>query len=103
MSIIRGFTVYVYNYSHFLFFAFLQTRFLVTHGIGFLPQCDQIIVMDGGRITEAGPYAQLIDADGDFAEFIRTFTAVEENQEGDPCEFNEAFIHGLIIYAFMTV
>ena len=41
--------------------------------------------MEGGRITEAGPYAELIDADGDFAEFIRTFTAMEENQEGDPC------------------
>lgn len=63
-----------------------QTRFLVTHGIGFLPQCDQIIVMDGGRITEAGAYAELIDADGDFAEFIRTFTATDENEEGDPGE-----------------
>ena len=65
-----------------------QTQFLVTHGIGFLPQCDQIIVMEGGRITEAGPYAELIDAGGDFAEFIRTFTAMEENQEGDPCGLN---------------
>ena len=56
----------------------------MTHGIGFLPQCDQIIVMDGGRITESGAYAELIDADGDFAEFIRTFTAMDENEEGDP-------------------
>ena len=56
----------------------------MTHGIGFLPQCDQIIVMDGGRITESGAYTELIDADGDFAEFIRTFTAMDENEEGDP-------------------
>ena len=61
----------------------------MTHAIGFLPQCDQIIVMDGGRITEAGAYAELIDADGDFAEFIRTFTAVEEIEEGDPCMYDE--------------
>lgn len=40
--------------------------------------------MDGGSITEAGPYAELIDADGDFAEFIRTFTAMDENEEEDP-------------------
>ena len=59
----------------------------MTHGIGFLPQCDQIIVMDGGRITEAGAYAELIDADGDFAEFIRTFTTMDENEEGDPSRF----------------
>ena len=55
----------------------------MTHGIGFLPQCDHIIVMDGGRITEAGAYAELIDADGNFAEFIRTFTAIKDNEEGD--------------------
>lgn len=63
----------------------------MTHGIGFLPQCDQIIVMDGGRITEAGAYAELIDADGDFAEFIRTFTAMDENEEGDPSTY--IYIH----------
>ena len=63
--------------------------------------------MEGGRITEAGAYAELIDADGDFAEFIRTFTAVEENEEGDPgrhlhnyaiqlimaCSIVQCFIH----------
>ena len=40
--------------------------------------------MNGGEITESGAYAELIDADGDFAEFIRTYTATEENEEGDP-------------------
>ena len=54
------------------------------HGIGFLPQCDQIIVMDGGKTTEAGAYSELIDADADFAEFIRTFSAMEENEEERP-------------------
>ena len=41
--------------------------------------------MEGGRITESGAYAQLIDSEGDFANFIRTFTAMEDNEEGDPC------------------
>ena len=57
----------------------------MTHGIGFLHQCDKIVVMDDGQITEMGSYAELIDNDGSFAEFIRTFTAVEEDEEGDPC------------------
>lgn len=72
-------------FSHFLLFI-LQTRVLVTHGIGFLPQCDKIIVMEEGQITEIGSYAELIDNDGAFAEFIRTFINVQEDEEGDPCE-----------------
>ena len=41
--------------------------------------------MEGGRITEADANAELIDADRGFAEFIRTFTTMEENGEEDPC------------------
>ena len=57
----------------------------MTHGITYLPQCDQIFVMSGGRISEVGSYAELIDADGAFAEFIRTYSGVgeEENEEED--------------------
>ena len=61
-----------------------QTRILVTHGIGFLSQCDQIVVMNDGKITEVGSYTELIDNNGAFAEFLRTYTNVEENEEGDP-------------------
>ena len=58
----------------------------MTHGIGFLPQCDKIVVMEEGQITEIGSYAELIDNDGAFAEFIRTFSGIETDEEGDPCE-----------------
>ena len=37
-----------------------KTRVLVTHGIAFLPQVDQIIVMKDGQITETGNYQQLL-------------------------------------------
>ena len=37
----------------------LQVRILVTHGIGFLPQCDVIVVMADGQITEVGTYTEL--------------------------------------------
>ena len=56
---------------------------LVTHGIGFLPQCDQIMSMSEGSITEMGMYDELIRSNGDFAEFIHVFSNTEENKEGD--------------------
>lgn len=57
---------------------------LVTHGLGFLPQCDKIVVMDEGKITEVGSYSELVDQDGAFAEFLRNFAVREDNEEGDP-------------------
>ena len=64
-----------------------QVRVLVTHGVGFLSQCDQIVVMDGGRITEVGTYNDLMDDDGVFADFIRTYANVEETEEEDPSKW----------------
>ena len=40
--------------------------------------------MDEGAIAEMGTYDELIDKNGDFAEFIRVFSNTEENQEGNP-------------------
>ena len=57
----------------------------MTHGVGFLPQCDKIIVMDDGHVTEAGSYTELIDQNGAFAEFLRNYGTTEGNdEEGDP-------------------
>ena len=61
-----------------------QTRILVTHGLSFLPQCDLIVVLDNGHISEMGTYTELVDNNGAFSEFIRTYAAPEENEEGDP-------------------
>lgn len=41
-----------YSEVRLFFFVSLQTRLLVTHGVHFLPQMDQIIVLKEGRITE---------------------------------------------------
>ena len=63
----------------------MQVRILVTHGIGFLPQCDVIVVMADGQITEVGSYTELIDNDGDFAQFLQTYQGVDEKEkEEDP-------------------
>ena len=59
----------------------MQVRILVTHGIGFLPQCDVIVVMADGQITEVGSYTELIDNDGDFAHFLQTYQNVEANED----------------------
>ena len=53
----------------------------MTHGIAFLPQCDVIVVMVDGQISEVGSYTELIDKDGPFAQFLHTYKGVEEDGE----------------------
>ncbi len=55
----------------------VQTRVLVTHGLSYLPQADLILVMVDGNVTEMGSYQQLMARDGAFAEFLRTYAAVD--------------------------
>ena len=59
----------------------VQVRLLVTHGIGFLPQCDVIVVMTDGQITEVGSYSELIENDGAFAQFLQTYQDTETNED----------------------
>merc|ERR1719495_1204653 len=47
-----------------------KTRVLVTHGVTFLPQVDNIVVMKKGVISEVGSYRELLAQKGDFAEFL---------------------------------
>ena len=53
---------------------------MVTHGIGFLPQCDAIIVMSGGVISEMGTYTELINSSGSFAQFLHTYQSMHESE-----------------------
>ena len=54
-----------------------KTRILVTHGITYLPEVDNIIVLKDGEITEVGSYKQLLEKRGAFSEFL-----VQHLQEG---------------------
>jgi ATP-binding cassette, subfamily C (CFTR/MRP), member 1 len=47
-----------------------KTRVLVTHGITYLPECDNIFVLKDGEISETGTYKELLDKKGSFAEFL---------------------------------
>ncbi|GFR90425.1 multidrug resistance-associated protein 1 [Elysia marginata] len=58
-----------------------KTRVMVTHGVHWLPLVDSIIVMDQGRITEAGSYQELMTHDGPFAQFVRTYLLEHQNDE----------------------
>ncbi|KAL1263879.1 hypothetical protein QQF64_004234, partial [Cirrhinus molitorella] len=51
-----------------------KTRILVTHGISFLPQVDNILVMVEGRVSEMGSYQDLLKQNGAFAEFLRNYS-----------------------------
>uniref|UniRef100_A0AAQ4P877 ATP-binding cassette, sub-family C (CFTR/MRP), member 3 n=1 Tax=Gasterosteus aculeatus aculeatus TaxID=481459 RepID=A0AAQ4P877_GASAC len=61
-----------------------KTRILVTHGISFLPQVDNIMVIVEGRVSEMGSYQELLKQNGAFAEFLRTYALediVEDEEE----------------------
>ena len=51
----------------------MQTRVLVTHGPRYLPHVDAIVVMEGGRVVDIGPYPQLMRSQGPFANFLRGY------------------------------
>uniref|UniRef100_A0A8C9ZU68 Multidrug resistance-associated protein 1 n=1 Tax=Sander lucioperca TaxID=283035 RepID=A0A8C9ZU68_SANLU len=55
-----------------------KTRVLVTHGLSYLPQADLILVLVEGQITEMGSYQHVVATQGAFAEFLRTYAAVEQ-------------------------
>lgn len=54
-----------------------KTRVLVTHGITYLPEVDNIVVLKDGEITDLGTYKQLLEKRGAFADFL-----IQHLQEG---------------------
>ena len=66
---------------HMHVFILFQTRVLVTHGINFLPRMDQILVLVDGCISERGTYRELLNKEGAFANFLKTY--LEEHEESD--------------------
>ncbi|XP_061083753.1 ATP-binding cassette sub-family C member 2-like isoform X1 [Conger conger] len=57
-----------------------KTRILVTHGVSFLPQVDEIVVLVDGKVSEIGSYNNLKASGGAFSEFLRTY-AMESSQD----------------------
>ena len=61
-----------------------KTRILVTNDISILPKVDHIYVMVDGTITESGKHAQLMVANGKFAEFVKEFSVGKAEAESAP-------------------
>lgn len=60
-----------------------KTRILVTHGITYLPEVDNIFVLKEGEISEQGTYHELLEKKGAFAEFlIQHLQEINEEDEG---------------------
>ena len=53
----------------------------MTHGLTYLSQVDHIFVLHQGKIFEAGTYNDLIEKDGAFAHYIRTYLTEEDLSE----------------------
>ncbi|XP_070201507.1 multidrug resistance-associated protein 1-like isoform X2 [Littorina saxatilis] len=66
-----------------------KTRVLVTHGVHWLPMVDTIVVMADGRITEVGSYDELLEHDGDFAQFLKTYLTSVDHERDDAEEDEE--------------
>ncbi|KAJ8363811.1 hypothetical protein SKAU_G00126420 [Synaphobranchus kaupii] len=60
-----------------------KTRILVTHGISFLPQVDNILVLVEGRVSEMGSHNDLLNQNGAFAEFLRNYTLEDITEEDE--------------------
>lgn len=60
-----------------------KTKLLVTHGITYLPQTEQIVVIKDGEVSECGTYRELLDRKGAFAEFLlQHISEAGEDSEG---------------------
>ena len=69
-----------------------QTRVLVTHGVTYLPQCDMIIVIKNGEVSETGNYQELLQRDGAFAEFLRQYLKELQDEDDEEGRLNMLFL-----------
>ncbi|XP_055333699.1 multidrug resistance-associated protein 1-like [Paramacrobiotus metropolitanus] len=61
-----------------------KTRIFVTNAINWLPECDTIAYLEQGRISEMGSYAELIDNDERFSDFLRQCNIEKSQVEEEP-------------------
>ncbi|KAL3882083.1 hypothetical protein ACJMK2_028455 [Sinanodonta woodiana] len=72
-----------------------KTRVLVTHGVHWLPEVDFIVVMSGGTISEIGSYEELMEHDGAFAQFLRTYLNSADDNDDENEEFKRKTLQKL--------
>ncbi|KAJ3026911.1 UNVERIFIED_CONTAM: hypothetical protein HDU68_004835 [Siphonaria sp. JEL0065] len=60
-----------------------KTRLLVTHQLHFVPQCDLVVTMKDGKISEFGTYKDLMERKGDFHDLMSSYGGIPTNSEMD--------------------
>jgi ATP-binding cassette subfamily B protein len=60
-----------------------RTTFIIAHRLSTVRHCDRIVVLDRGRIVEAGGFAELLRRDGLFAQYYRTQFAPERQHDAE--------------------
>ena len=59
-----------------------KTRFLVTHALHFVSECDYVLGLDKGRIVQQGTYAELTSRDdSEFRRVMEEFGGVKEEEK----------------------
>uniref|UniRef100_A0A1X7UYE0 ABC transmembrane type-1 domain-containing protein n=1 Tax=Amphimedon queenslandica TaxID=400682 RepID=A0A1X7UYE0_AMPQE len=58
-----------------------KVRFLVTHDVRFLSQCNKIIVMNNGSIDEVGNYSKLLERNESFSEILTKYRSTDRSDE----------------------
>jgi ATP-binding cassette subfamily C (CFTR/MRP) protein 1 len=66
-----------------------KTRLFVTNSLSFLPQVDQIIMIDDGYIIETGTYVELKRKEGAFTDFIKSFVETHQANQKIIKEMNQ--------------
>ena len=55
----------------------------MTNGINWLPQCDSVVYLEQGRISEMGSYEELVDRDERFGDYLRKCSVDVEQEEAE--------------------
>jgi len=71
---------------------------LVTHGITYLPDVDNIIVLKEGEVSEVGTYQELIAKRGAFAEFL--LQHLQEREDDSEGRKNNKFYYAGSLHVF---
>lgn len=51
---------------------------LVTNSLNFLPQVDCLILVENGKIVDSGSFENLLNSNGPFSDFYKTFLSIKE-------------------------
>ncbi|ORY47490.1 P-loop containing nucleoside triphosphate hydrolase protein [Rhizoclosmatium globosum] len=66
-----------------------KTRLLVTHQLHFVPQCDLVMTLKDGHISEFGSYKELMNNKGDFYELMNSYGGIASESEDQLAEASE--------------